>query len=825
MNTNNAWPRWGSFTAKLTGLAVIWLGVLTTASLDASTDYGPAIWRPTCNANWWTDPATACAYYGEAGPGGHYFCVIHDMEGYYLATISYFNSCSTTDRSVFYAVNGLQNGSDGTHNSDSDPDSPAGEITQMVREANYAYHALCWNPYMWGTEHEGWASNPAWYSEEMYQASAALQSHLCTVGGIPKDRNHIIGHDEWKNANWKNWMAANFPRINTDCNTHTDPGPYWDWTHFMALIAGTSTAKAQITSPTPGSTFSSTSATFAWNTGSGVTDYWLYAGNSAGAYDIYGGEQGTALSHTVSGIPTDGRTIYVRLYSLINGAWQYYDYTYKAFTVTSTATKAQITSPTPGSTFSSSSATFAWNIGSGVADYWLYVGNSAGAYDIYGGEQGTALSHMASGIPTDGRTIYVRLYSLINGAWQYYDYTYKAFTVTSTATKAQITSPTPGSTFSSSSVAFTWSTGSGVTDYWLYVGNSAGAYDIYGGEQGTALSHTVSGIPTDGRTIYVRLWSNLNSGWQYNEYTYTAFTGTSAAKAQMTSPANGSTFSSSSVNFNWNTGSGVSEYYLYVGNSAGAYDIYLGDQGTALARTVSGIPTDGRTIYVRLWSSLSSGWQYNDYTYTASTGGQLTDSQKQQIMLGMVNQYRGSLPAEAVLGVIFQEGGEGAFYTAGYVHDSWYSASDAPWAQPNDNGDGIMQVTSASGYHERSGTYSDTQLGYDHAIHDGSDFLQVQFGNYGTAWEAILHYNGGAGTLYIYKNGMGDPNYLGHVADNLGSLVPRMFGISNSTLLQELNAAQLIVNKYLNDPVIQSGQPPQYYATYQAQLDAELHRL
>jgi hypothetical protein len=729
MNTNNAWPRWGSFTAKLTGLAVIWLGVLTTASLDASTDYGPAIWRPTCNANWWTDPATACAYYGEAGPGGHYFCVIHDMEGYYLATISYFNSCSTTDRSVFYAVNGLQNGSDGTHNSDSDPDSPAGEITQMVREANYAYHALCWNPYMWGTEHEGWASNPAWYSEEMYQASAALQSHLCTVGGIPKDRNHIIGHDEWKNANWKNWMAANFPRINTDCNTHTDPGPYWDWTHFMALIAGTSTAKAQITSPTPGSTFSSTSATFAWNTGSGVTDYWLYAGNSAGAYDIYGGEQGTALSHTVSGIPTDGRTIYVRLYSLINGAWQYYDYTYKAFTVTSTATKAQITSPTPGSTFSSSSATFAWNIGSGVADYWLYVGNSAGAYDIYGGEQGTALSH------------------------------------------------------------------------------------------------TVSGIPTDGRTIYVRLWSNLNSGWQYNEYTYTAFTGTSAAKAQMTSPANGSTFSSSSVNFNWNTGSGVSEYYLYVGNSAGAYDIYLGDQGTALARTVSGIPTDGRTIYVRLWSSLSSGWQYNDYTYTASTGGQLTDSQKQQIMLGMVNQYRGSLPAEAVLGVIFQEGGEGAFYTAGYVHDSWYSASDAPWAQPNDNGDGIMQVTSASGYHERSGTYSDTQLGYDHAIHDGSDFLQVQFGNYGTAWEAILHYNGGAGTLYIYKNGMGDPNYLGHVADNLGSLVPRMFGISNSTLLQELNAAQLIVNKYLNDPVIQSGQPPQYYATYQAQLDAELHRL
>ena len=66
---------------------------------------------------------------------------------------------------------------------------------------------------------------------------------------------------------------------------------------------------------------------------------------------------------------------------------------------------------------------------------------------------------------------------------------------------------------------------------------------------------------------------------------------------------------------------------------------------------------------------------------------------------------------------------------------------------------------------------------------------------------------------------MGDPNYLGQVADNLGSLVTQMFGISNPTLVQKLNAAQQIVNRYLNDPTIQSGQP------YQAQLDAELHRL
>ena len=234
------------------------------------------------------------------------------------------------------------------------------------------------------------------------------------------------------------------------------------------------------------------------------------------------------------------------------------------------------------------------------------------------------LSYNSTGINTMEQTIsgpnhlakrYTRSYTYL--ANNQYDYIYTAFTGTSAA-KAQLISPTPGSTFGSSSVTFTWNAGSGVSDYFLYVGKSAGANDIYAGDQGTALSRTVAGIPTDGRTIYVRLWSSLSGGWQYNDYTYTAFTAT-IAKAQMINPANGSTFSSSSVAFTWNAGSGVSGYYLYVGKSAGAYDIYGADQGTALSHTVSGIPTDGRTIYVRLWSNLSGGWQYTDYTYTAFT--------------------------------------------------------------------------------------------------------------------------------------------------------------------------------------------------------------
>lgn len=212
------------------------LGLVMKSTLAcAQPDYAPAHWNPA-----------SCVKYYTSG-NGHRFCVIHDMEGYYETSISYLNRCDkdpsgnyNVSASVHYLVNGLQNGSDNLGHHENNPnDAPAGDITQSVRESNYAWHVRCWNTWMFGTEHEGFVSTPAWYSEAMYQASAGLQRHLCDTYGIPKDRNHIIGHNEWQNSAWKTWMATNFPSIDTSCNTHTDPGQYWNWSHFMSLITDT----------------------------------------------------------------------------------------------------------------------------------------------------------------------------------------------------------------------------------------------------------------------------------------------------------------------------------------------------------------------------------------------------------------------------------------------------------------------------------------------------------------------------------------------------------------------------------------------------------
>lgn len=273
--------------------------------------------------------------------------------------------------------------------------------------------------------------------------------------------------------------------------------------------------------------------------------------------------------------------------------------------------------PTPGSTLASTSIRFEWTSGSGVSLFALYVGTTGpGSYDLHASRP-TSPSATVSGLPFDGRTVYVRLWSYLAGAWQYADYTYKGTTIE--FVRAGLTAPAPGSTLTASGGTFEWNAGSGVSQVVLYVGTvGPGSYDIYCASQGTRLSAAVSGLPVDGRTVYVRLWSAyIGGGWQYDDYRFTAATGW----ARLRTPAPGSMLTSSNVTFGWTEGGEVTQIALYVGTGgAGSYDLYAAFPRTGLSAAVSGLPTDGRTIFVRLWSQLRGKWQLEDYTYQASIG-------------------------------------------------------------------------------------------------------------------------------------------------------------------------------------------------------------
>jgi hypothetical protein len=292
----------------------------------------------------------------------------------------------------------------------------------------------------------------------------------------------------------------------------------WSYIDYTYAEAGTPVASTLI-SPSLGSTLNSSSVTFSWSTGTGVTNYMLYVGSTgAGSHDLYDIGLTTATSATVSGLPTYGQTIYVRLYSKISGSWtSYNDYTF----VDGSPVASTITSPTADSTLTGPSQTFTW-ANTGASNYMLYLGTTGpGSHDVYDIGSVTTTSATVTNLPTDGVTIYARLYSKISGSWSYYnDYT---FTASGTPTPSELTAPT-ATTLAGSEVTFTWSAGSGVTNYMLYIGSTGpGSHNLYDVGSVTSTSADVTGLPSDGSKVYVRLYSKINGNWtNYTDYVFTA---------------------------------------------------------------------------------------------------------------------------------------------------------------------------------------------------------------------------------------------------------------------------------------------------------------
>lgn len=171
-----------------------------------SPDYAPALWvaTPTCNYSSRSGTAISAV-------------TVHTIQGTYAGAISWAQNCSA-NVSYHYVIR-----------------SSDGQVTQMVLEADKGWHVGSENPYTIGMEHDGYVSDPSWYTQAMYEGSAgivrdivnsgyginplrtfygAATSGTNTLGGCTK----IKGHQHYPNQ------------------THTDPGINWNWEKYYKLI-------------------------------------------------------------------------------------------------------------------------------------------------------------------------------------------------------------------------------------------------------------------------------------------------------------------------------------------------------------------------------------------------------------------------------------------------------------------------------------------------------------------------------------------------------------------------------------------------------------
>ncbi|MFC9732005.1 N-acetylmuramoyl-L-alanine amidase [Streptomyces roseolus] len=136
--------------------------------------------------------------------------VIHDVEGTLAGAVSTFKDPERW-ASAHYIVDAT------------------GKVTQMVETKNEAFHAgnKTVNMHSIGVEHEGYAikGGSNWYKQSQYDTTAELVKYLATTYKVPLTREHIIGHDEVPGV--ADPLAG---------GVHWDPGPFWDWNHFMTKL-------------------------------------------------------------------------------------------------------------------------------------------------------------------------------------------------------------------------------------------------------------------------------------------------------------------------------------------------------------------------------------------------------------------------------------------------------------------------------------------------------------------------------------------------------------------------------------------------------------
>jgi hypothetical protein len=175
---------------------------------DLDCDYNPAALALNNPAN--------LASYGNYDPANRpaqspiRYITLHDTEDTYAGAIATFQNPAVY-ASAHYVIR-----------------SADGHVTQTVPTQDIAWDSGNWSVYQHSVsiEHEGWAIHGAtWYTEAQYETTAELVRYLAGRFGIPLDRQHIFGHDEVPGSKDANQTTQ-----------HWDPGPNWDWSHFMDLL-------------------------------------------------------------------------------------------------------------------------------------------------------------------------------------------------------------------------------------------------------------------------------------------------------------------------------------------------------------------------------------------------------------------------------------------------------------------------------------------------------------------------------------------------------------------------------------------------------------
>ena len=530
---------------------------------NSGTDYPSAAWVPA-------DPSN----YSVANRAHDYpidMIIIHDIEGSYGSAIQLFQQPGYA-ASAHYVV------------------SYQGNITQMVREKDIAWHAGNWdyNTRAIGIEHEGFAWTPGLYTTAEYNASAAIAASICSRWGVPMDRTHVIGHNEVPDPN--------NPGLFGGTDHHTDPGPYWNWTYYMSQAQADAAAlpSPPHMMPDPVAVNGSTSATVTWKPARSchlpIAGYTVVAQPGGMTMSL----PASATSATFNGLQVG--TSYTFSVTAVNGDGQDTATSNVAIpgSCTSAAVSATPASPQQGGITVQFSAT-ASSCSNPQVEFWLmdpngnwvlqqpYASAATWTWDTRRFQPGLYTIHAWTKRTGSATTSWEAIGSVT------YSVTPPPLCTSASLSPARPTVP------AGSTVSFTAaSTGCTYPEYQFFVQYPNGSWTLKQGWGGPAFSWDTTGMAPGMYTVHA--WANQQgAGWDsYGSATVT-LTGCTSASL---SPPNPSAPAGSTLAFTASSAGCLNpEYEFFVQYPNGTWNLKQGWGGAAFSWDTTGLAPGAYTVH------------------------------------------------------------------------------------------------------------------------------------------------------------------------------------------------------------------------------------